>query len=86
MILRVFGWTLGSFTLRRRATRSSGAHCLSLEDRFQGSYPRLVLQLSAASESAEVSATEILPKSESKGGQCVHLITAAAAEKGYCCW
>ena len=40
---------------------------------FQGPYPRLVLQLSAAS--AEVSATEILPKSESKGGQCAHSST-----------
>jgi len=26
MILRVFGWTLGSFILRLRATRSSEAH------------------------------------------------------------
>jgi len=65
MILRVFGWTLCSFILRLRATRSSEAH---LEDMFQGPYPCLVLQLSAAS--AEVSATEILPKSTSKVGQC----------------
>jgi len=80
MILRVFGRTLGTFTLRLRATRRSETH---LEDMFQGSYPRLVLQLSATS--AEVSATEILPKSESKGDQCAHLITAAAAGKGYFC-
>jgi len=65
MILRVFGWTLCSFILRLRTTRSSEAH---LEDMFQGPYPCLVLQLSAAS--AEVSATEILPKSKSKVGQC----------------
>ena len=81
MILRVFGWTLGSFILRLRATRSSEAH---LEDMFQSPYQRLVLQLSAAS--AEISATEILPKNESKGGQCAHNSTAAVAEKGYCCW
>jgi len=37
MILRVFGWTLGSFILRLRTTRSSEAH---LEDMFQSPYPR----------------------------------------------
>ena len=81
MILRVFGWTLGSFILQLRATRSSEAH---LEDMFQSPYPRLVLQLSAAP--AEILATQIPPKNESKGGQCAHSSTAAAAEKGYCCW
>ena len=80
MILRVFGWTLCSFILRLHSTRSSEAH---LEDMFQGPYPRLVLQFSAAS--AEVSAIQIPPKSECKGGQCAHSSTAAAAEKGYCC-